>query len=106
MSNWHDVAKVEALPEGEREIIELEDVRILVTNCDGAFYAVESMCSHAMFELDEAEVEDCQIICPLHAAHFCLKSGAAMTPPAFEAIKTFSTRIVDGIVQVCDEPNT
>ena len=105
MTNWHDVATTAVLTEGEREVLELEDYRILVTNIDGTYLAVESMCSHAMFDLDEGEVvEGCQIICPLHGAHFCLRTGAALSPPAYEPIKTFPTRVVDGMVQVSDEP--
>ena len=34
----------------------------------------------------------CQIICPRHGARFDLRTGEALTPPAYEPMRTFNVR--------------
>ena len=42
------------------------------------------------------EIEGNEIICPRHGARFCLRTGEALTPPAYEPVRTFETKIEDG----------
>jgi 3-phenylpropionate/trans-cinnamate dioxygenase ferredoxin subunit len=64
---------------------------------------VEDVCSHDGAELAGGPVDDHQVICPRHGARFCLRSGRALTPPAYEPVRTFQTRVVDGQVEVSSE---
>ena len=59
-------------------------VPVVVVRCGSELYAVEDRCTHDGEALTGAQVEDCQIICPRHGAHFCLRTGEALTPPAYE----------------------
>jgi 3-phenylpropionate/trans-cinnamate dioxygenase ferredoxin subunit len=45
-------------------------------------------------------VEACQIVCPRHGAQFCLRTGEALTPPAYEPLRTFKVREERGRVLV------
>jgi 3-phenylpropionate/trans-cinnamate dioxygenase ferredoxin subunit len=47
-----------------------------------------------------AEVEKCERICPRHGARFDLRTGDALTPAAYEPIKTFNVREQDGRILV------
>jgi 3-phenylpropionate/trans-cinnamate dioxygenase ferredoxin subunit len=47
-----------------------------------------------------AEIEKCEIICPRHGARFDLRTGDALTPPAYEPIKTFNVREENGRILV------
>jgi 3-phenylpropionate/trans-cinnamate dioxygenase ferredoxin subunit len=40
------------------------------------------------------------VICPRHGARFCLRTGAALTPPAYEPVRRYETRVTDGVVEV------
>jgi 3-phenylpropionate/trans-cinnamate dioxygenase ferredoxin subunit len=40
------------------------------------------------------------VICPRHGARFCLRTGAALTPPAYEPVRTYATRINNGVIEV------
>jgi 3-phenylpropionate/trans-cinnamate dioxygenase ferredoxin subunit len=100
IAEWLTIAAIDELPVGERKIIDHEDKHIMLINFAGDFYAIESMCTHAMFELDDAEVENCAVVCPLHGAHFCLKTGEPLSPPAFEPIETYPLRINDGKIEI------
>ena len=50
-------------------------------------YAVQDLCTHDGETLGNAQVEDCQIVCPRHGARFCLRTGEALTPPAYEPLQ-------------------
>lgn len=99
---WIDACAVTELPEGERKIIDHEEKHMMLVNHQGEIYAIESMCSHAMFELDDAEIDNCMITCPLHGADFCLKTGAALCAPATEAIPTYPVKVEDGRIKIQD----
>ena len=71
---------------------------VAVFRCDGEVHVVQDTCPHAGASLAEGWVEDHRVACPAHNAEFCLRTGAPLTFPANEPIKTFPTRIVDGEV--------
>ena len=48
-------------------------------------------------------VEGDEIICPRHGARFCVRTGAALSPSAYEPVHCFPVRVVGGIVQVRDD---
>lgn len=102
MSDWITVAKPEDLPSGARLLIDVEDVQIAVFNLDGAFYAIEDVCTHDYAPLADAKLEGDEIICPRHGARFCIKTGAVTAPPAYEPVPTFPVRIHQGMIQVRD----
>lgn len=103
MSDWVDVARVEDLPPGARRAVDVDDVIILVFNLDGEYHAIEDVCTHDYSSLDEGELDGDQIICPRHGARFNLKTGEALTAPAYEPIPTFPVRVENGTVQVRDD---
>jgi 3-phenylpropionate/trans-cinnamate dioxygenase ferredoxin subunit len=45
-------------------------------------------------------VEDCELICPRHFARFSLKTGDALTPPAYEPVRTYQVKEENGRVLV------
>lgn len=102
MSEWINVCPVTDLANGMRTFIDLDDKRIMVVSVEGEYYAIESLCSHAMFELDDAPIVECTVVCPLHGAHFCLKTGEALSAPATEPIASYPVRIAEGYIQIQD----
>ena len=54
-------------------------------------------------ELTGGPIENDQIVCPRHGARFCLRTGAALTAPAYEPVRTFPIRVAHGMVQVLPE---
>ena len=103
MSDWVDVARVDEFSPGTRRTVDVEDVMIIVFNLDGDYYAIEDVCTHDYSSLDDGELDGQQIICPRHGARFDVKTGEALTAPAYEAIPTFPVRVENGTVQVKDD---
>ena len=108
MEMWFDVAPVDELKPGQAKMIDADDVFIAVYNVDGEFYALEDTCSHDNVPILacglplEETVDGDRIICPRHGARFEIKTGKALTPPAYDDVSTFPVRIENGMVQVRD----
>jgi len=91
-AEWLDVGAAIDVSEAHPLSVEVDDVELVIARCGGVLYAVENRCTHDGQSLSGAEIEACEIICPRHGARFCLKSGAALTPPAYEPLRTFKVR--------------
>ncbi|HSY04513.1 MAG TPA: non-heme iron oxygenase ferredoxin subunit [Steroidobacteraceae bacterium] len=97
-SAWFDVGAVDGVSETTPLSAQVDGVAVIVVRCDGTLYAVEDRCTHDGEPLTQGQVENCQIVCPRHGAHFCLRSGEALTPPAYEPLRTYAVREQDGRV--------
>jgi 3-phenylpropionate/trans-cinnamate dioxygenase ferredoxin component len=97
-----DVCPVEELPPGEVKIVRAGEISIGVYNADGELYAIEDRCSHDDGPLAEGdwEPEELVVICPRHGSRFDIRSGKALSLPAYLPVETFPVRVVDGVVKV------
>jgi 3-phenylpropionate/trans-cinnamate dioxygenase ferredoxin component len=102
---WLPIAPAATIPPGEFAQSEIDGVLVAVFNVSGAFYAIDDVCTHDGGGLTGGAVEDDVVICPRHGARFCLRTGAALSPPAYEPVRTYETRVHDGIVEVWTEGN-
>nr|VFK50887.1 MAG: 3-phenylpropionate/trans-cinnamate dioxygenase ferredoxin subunit [Candidatus Kentron sp. TUN]VFK53405.1 MAG: 3-phenylpropionate/trans-cinnamate dioxygenase ferredoxin subunit [Candidatus Kentron sp. TUN]VFK54370.1 MAG: 3-phenylpropionate/trans-cinnamate dioxygenase ferredoxin subunit [Candidatus Kentron sp. TUN] len=100
MTKWIDVAPVNEFDLNAFQSITMDGVQIAVFNLNGEFYAIEDACTHAHKTLTGGEVDADRITCPWHGARFNIKTGEALTAPAYEAVATFPTRIEKEMVQV------
>ena len=101
--SWIDVALESAILPGDYRVVETDDTTIAVVNVSGKFFAIEDDCTHDGEELTGGPIENDQIVCPRHGARFCLRTGAALTAPAYEPVRTFPIRVAHGMVQVLPE---
>ena len=100
MSEWTNVAAASEIGPGEYRVVDIDDVAIAVFNLDGAYFAIEDVCTHDFGTLTGGYVEGGEIMCPRHGARFDIRTGEALTPPAYEPVATFPVRIHDGVVQI------
>lgn len=99
-AGWIDAGPADALPEGCTRTIEMGRCTALLARSGGEYFAIEDRCTHDDAELDGGTVEGQQIVCPRHGARFCLRTGEALTPPAYEPVRVFATKIENGRVWV------
>ena len=108
MSDWVDVAAVSEFVPGSSRLVDIDDTMIAVFNLDGEYFAIEDVCSHDGSPLlgcgldPQDLIDGDEIICPRHGARFSIKTGEALTPPAYEPTTPFPVRIDNGKVQVRD----
>jgi 3-phenylpropionate/trans-cinnamate dioxygenase ferredoxin subunit len=99
-NEWIDIGPAAAVTDTTTLSGEVDGYLIVVARCGGRLFAVEDRCSHDGESQAGAEIEKCEIICPRHGARFDLRTGDALTPPAYEPIKTFNVREQDGRILV------
>ena len=76
---------------------------VAVARSGEEYFAIEDVCTHDGAELTGGEIEGAEIICPRHGARFCLRTGEALTPPAYEPVRVFATKIE---VDICGYAQT
>ena len=99
-TTYHALTEVDALPQGKARCFEVGDHQILLCHTKEGFFAVHNICSHAYARLDEGRLRGTRIICPLHGASFDVRDGSAKGAPAFEGIRSYPVRVVNGQVEV------
>ncbi|MGE5624309.1 MAG: non-heme iron oxygenase ferredoxin subunit [Bacillota bacterium] len=103
MSGWVNVGPVEEIPPGTHKVIDVDDVLVAVFNIEGNFYAIEDVCTHDGGILTGGPVNGCIITCPRHGATFDVRTGEALSAPAYEPTASFPVRVENGMVQVKDD---
>jgi 3-phenylpropionate/trans-cinnamate dioxygenase ferredoxin subunit len=100
MPGWVDIGSSAELESTSRLESDVDGYRVRVARVAGTLYAFEDRCTHDDSPFDDAPIEDCEIICPRHGARFSLRSGEALSPPAYEPLRIFEVREVDGRIEV------
>ena len=71
-----------------------EGIEIAVYNLNGEYFATDDVCTHGMVSLSEGEVDEGQIVCPLHGGAFDIRTGKATEAPCRLALKTYKVVLV------------
>ena len=101
MTDYVNVATLDEIPAGGSKLVEVDRVRVALFNLDGAIYAIADVCTHDGGPLVEGTiVNGCQVQCPRHGARFDIRTGAALSFPAFEPTQTYPVRVEDGSVWI------
>ena len=94
--SWIDAGPTADLRDGETRSLAVGRRMVAVARSGEEYFAIEDVCTHDGAELTGGEIEGDEIICPRHGARFCLRTGEALTPPAYEPVRVFATKIDDG----------
>ena len=100
MSEWTDIGSLAELESTSRLEADVDGWRVRATIVGGTLYAFEDRCTHDDSPFDDAPIEDSEITCPRHGARFCLRTGAALSPPAYEPLRVFEVRQTAGRIEV------
>lgn len=99
-SNWVRTIRADSLPADDATRIQHEGQCIAIFNLGGTFYATAGICTHAHAFLSEGYIDGRTIECPLHQGLFDIPTGAPLSPPVTERLKTFETKVSDGYVHI------
>ena len=97
-----DVCPVDELPPGRAKIVRSGELAVCVYNLAGELYAIEDRCSHDDGPLCEGDWDPDEgvVVCPRHGANFDIRTGEALTLPAFQPVATYVVRVDDGQIKV------
>jgi len=102
MADWTEVAAIDEVSPGTYRVVDVDDVMIAVFNIDGDFFAIEDVCTHDGDCLTGGDIDKDEIVCPRHGARFNIRTGEALTAPAYEAVDTFPVKTEQGKIWVRD----
>lgn len=88
------------VPPGGVLKVEIDDLALAVFNIDGDFYVTDDACTHGPGSLSEGEVFGDVVQCNFHGGEFNIRTGAVVTPPCMEPVKTYPVAVIDGKVTV------
>jgi 3-phenylpropionate/trans-cinnamate dioxygenase ferredoxin subunit len=97
------VCSASELPVGEARRVIVDGREIAVVNLgDDGFRAVDAVCSHAHYHLDEGEVDAdlATIECPKHGSTFDLETGRPRSLPATVPVEVFPVKLDDDDVMI------
>lgn len=99
------VCPVADLPPGQMRRLDVPGGEpIAVYNVDGEFYATADTCTHSRASLTDGDLEDDEVVCPVHWARFNVRTGEALCFPADTPLATYRAEAVDGVVTVVSDP--
>lgn len=94
MTDFVKVATLDEIPLNGAKLVVVEDVRVALFNLDGELYAIADVCTHDGGPLVEGEIiNGHQVECPRHGARFDIRTGAALSLPAFEPTETYAVQV-------------
>lgn len=102
-ASWTRVAAATEISPGEHRVVDVDGTAVAVFNLGGEFFAIEDVCTHDGGSLAGGDVDGEQVVCPRHGARFCIRTGAALTAPAYEPTARLAVRMEAGEVQVRDD---
>ncbi len=77
-----------------------EGAAIVIANLEGEFVAFQNECTHRGGPLGEGLLENGVVECPFHAGQFNVRTGAVVSPPPTEPIKTYPVRVEGDDIKV------
>ncbi len=102
-----DLIGVDEVPDGTMKMTFVDGTdQVLVVNTGGVIRAMQGVCSHEYFELDQGFLTAGTLTCALHMSRFDLENGEPLDPPAEEPLAIYPVTIEDGrvIIEVPDGP--
>ncbi len=100
MSEFQTVATVDQVPPGTMKTFRLKGRRIAVSHVEGAFYAIDDLCTHDEGPLGEGPLRGDEVECPRHGARFNVRTGAALRLPAVTSVNVHAVRVEGENIQV------
>ncbi len=82
-----EVAKVGDILKGSNGVYSVGNKKILVSNIDGKFYAIDNTCTHMGGDLSNGKLEGKTVTCPRHGARFDVTSGECISGPKLGIFK-------------------
>ena len=100
MAEFVSAGRIEDLAPGTAKCVVLDGKRIALYNVDGTVYATDDTCTHAEASLSEGCLRGEEIECPMHGARFNVRTGEALSLPAWAPVATYEVRVEAGEIKV------
>ncbi|MER8395311.1 MocE family 2Fe-2S type ferredoxin [Mesorhizobium sp. M1340] len=100
-SNWIKALNVTDVPKNDVKRWDYGTKSFAIfRTADDQCYATADACTHENARMSDGFVMNHTIECPRHAGSFDFRTGEALNPPACINLKTYATKIEDGVIYV------
>ena len=93
MTEFVKVANLGDIADGDRKLIDFEEVTVALFNIDGIYYCIEDVCTHDGGPVAEGNLDGFAIECPRHGALFDIRDGAVLSMPAVVPVPTYQVKV-------------
>jgi nitrite reductase/ring-hydroxylating ferredoxin subunit/hemoglobin-like flavoprotein len=93
------VAMAAEIPDGQRKIVQVDNLSIGVFHHDGGWYAVRNSCIHRGGPVATGTLDGDILTCPWHGFQFNLRNGQCLADPKAE-LDRYAVSIVEGQVHL------
>ena len=100
------VGSLAEIPEGEMRAFDLPSGRIAVAHVEARMFAFADECTHAGCALSDGDFDAraATVTCACHGSVFDVETGEPVEGPAQDPVAVHRARLVDGWVEVADQP--
>ena len=100
MADFVRVATAGELPDPGSTVVEVDGELIALFHVEGAYYALDDVCTHDGGPLGSGEIVGYKVACSRHGAKFDIRTGAALSMPAVRATRAHEVKVEAGGVWV------
>jgi 3-phenylpropionate/trans-cinnamate dioxygenase ferredoxin subunit len=98
--NWYLAGSTENVDVEDIIRFDLNDKTYCIYRLEDGYFATDGICTHEAVHLEDGLVMDGEIECPMHQGIFDIKSGAAISPPACDDLKTYPVKVENDQVYI------
>lgn len=98
--NLIKVCNLSEIPNGSKKKFEINDEEVTICNINNQVFAINDNCSHDEASLEEGFIDEYEIECPRHGAKFDIRTGEVTCLPAISRIKTYKSKVKDGVIEL------
>jgi nitrite reductase/ring-hydroxylating ferredoxin subunit len=95
-----ELCRAADVPVGAPLRVEAGGLVVAVFNLDGEFFVTDDACTHGPGSLGEGFVDGDVVECNFHGGQFNIRTGEVVAPPCMEPVKTYRTRVDNGMVVI------
>jgi len=100
----HHVARFADIRQDRGTQVQIGELKILLLRIGDQVRAYQAKCPHAGAPLADGAVCNGRLVCPWHKGSFAVENGQLCEPPALDSLTRYPAQVVDGEVQVDDQP--
>lgn len=93
MAEFVKVADTSEVPDPGKTLVEVDGEMVALFHVDGAWHAIDDVCTHDGGPLADGELRNHTISCPRHGAKFDIRTGAALTMPAVRPTRAHDVKV-------------
>jgi nitrite reductase/ring-hydroxylating ferredoxin subunit len=107
---WVRICPLDNVPTGKALNLNINGQRLILARCGETLSVLQGFCTHMLYPLAGARIQDCTLTCGLHHSKFDIRDGSVIdwsTLPGLtedvrdhKVLRTFETRVEDGAVFV------